>query len=612
MNLYKHSNHGHLKIAEVAPEGYVLVSLTGLGTSPATVEPIYRNLETTSPGVWHPHLYYDGVAEQENPTNGFSNAIIYAYKRSNTQLTDTPGAITYNFSTASITSTLSNGWSKAIGDTVGSDTLYVSIIHASSQSVTASYLSTDWQIPTILYQATQDVVTILLSNQSHAIPTDNAGNGGNYTGSGTDVRVYEGTTELAYDGVGASNGTWTASLMGTYITPGSKVDAGNYLTISEHSNMGADIASVSITVSGKRINGASFTLPATIQSLTKSKAGANGIGGGPTVSITSSRPTSFTATDTKLDSNQSNIILTATVNNLVSPTISWTFQGFQINPIDSGTTVQTITAEQFGVTSSAKVTVTVNSLYVDTVTIVRLEKSTAQPGATRNVFMGDWEININYLVGDIVVDSSGYGWTCITNHTSNSIDTTPVYPITSNSLWTLYTVKGERGQGSLEAYSFLRSYTLPATPTGGNYNNPIAIGWYDGIPVGNDPVYMSKRTFTSDSLPPQDSTWSTPTLFAKDGETYITTIESTNGTAFKVNQDSTTTLIARIFKNGVEVTNFFHPNQFSWRRVSMINPPVPNDDASWNTLYSSGYKQIVVSVDDVDSNATFFCDIINL
>jgi len=81
-------------------------------------------------------------------------------------------------------------------------------------------------------------------------------------------------------------------------------------------------------------------------------------------------------------------VLTAAVSGIASPTYAWTFSGLQTNPTASTTSSQTITAAQFGTSKSATVTCTVNGSYVDQVTIVRLEKSTAAAGATVGATIG--------------------------------------------------------------------------------------------------------------------------------------------------------------------------------------------------------------------------------
>jgi len=98
-----------------------------------------------------------------------------------------------------------------------------------------------------------------------------------------------------------------------------------------------------------------------------------------------------------------------------------------------------------------------------------------------------------------------------------------------------------------------------------------------------------------------------------EGEVYIVEIESTNGTVFRVGQDSTTTLKARVFKNGIEITDSIPAAKFKWRRSSALSGSSPEqDDATWNaTTGLSGVKQITVDIDDINSRATFFCDILS-
>ena len=105
--------------------------------------------------------------------------------------------------------------------------------------------------------------------------------------------------------------------------------------------------------------------------------------------------------------------------------------------------------------------------------------------------------------------------------------------------------------------------------------------------------------------------WSLTVAKGEDGVDYDVQIESTNGTVFRVGQARTTMLIARVFRNGFDVTDLIDASKFKWIRVSMDPKPAPNDDATWNTNYAQGYKQVMVSVDDVHARATFHCQIIN-
>jgi hypothetical protein len=99
--------------------------------------------------------------------------------------------------------------------------------------------------------------------------------------------------------------------------------------------------------------------------------------------------------------------------------------------------------------------------------------------------------------------------------------------------------------------------------------------------------------------------------YLADGQLFLLVIESTNGTIFRVGGNQSTLLKARLFKNGAEVTDQTPESWFRWRRVSAFAQAPPNDDATWNGLYSSGYRQVSINVDSVNARATFFCDILS-
>lgn len=90
---------------------------------------------------------------------------------------------------------------------------------------------------------------------------------------------------------------------------------------------------------------------------------------------------------------------------------------------------------------------------------------------------------------------------------------------------------------------------------------------------------------------------------------YSIVIESTAGTAFRRGEATSTTLNARVFSNGIEVTNDLPASRFRWRRVSANDRPYPNDDATWNTVYATGYRSLSVDFNGLFARATFFCEI---
>ena len=129
-----------------------------------------------------------------------------------------------------------------------------------------------------------DGYTVVLENEAHTLPTTGAGVV-NYAGSGTNIKVYKGATELA----GIISGTPTLGQykltnadinvgVGTLNTPGTvSVNTGatpDHLVIANHANMVTDNAVISFT-----INVENLTSIVKTQSLSKSKDGQDGLTG---------------------------------------------------------------------------------------------------------------------------------------------------------------------------------------------------------------------------------------------------------------------------------------------------------------------------------------------
>lgn len=228
-------------------------------------------------------------------------------------------------------------------------------------------------------------ITLTISNETHTLPSSNAGTVSSYAGSGFTVQAFEGTVALA----ASSSATTSAFRIGAItqspastLTVGGVSYAGNTATIADHSAMvnGTDSVTLTIPVTVYRADGSSSTF-IKIQTLSKAKAGS----AGPSVIVTSDRPAVFNSEDGTLVTSpaQQNITFSAAVSGVTGATYTWTFSGLQTNPTASSGATQVITPGQFGTSKSAIVTCTVNpGGFKDTMTIVRLEKSTAEAGAT--------------------------------------------------------------------------------------------------------------------------------------------------------------------------------------------------------------------------------------
>lgn len=118
--------------------------------------------------------------------------------------------------------------------------------------------------------------TIILSNEAHTLSTTNAGVV-NYSGSGTDIIAFEGSTQLTYDDSSPyGDSTFRVSASGSSVTPGSaSTVSGNIRRFANASNMTADDASIEFTITIVNEAG-SETVITKRQSLSKSIEGDTG------------------------------------------------------------------------------------------------------------------------------------------------------------------------------------------------------------------------------------------------------------------------------------------------------------------------------------------------
>jgi hypothetical protein len=93
----------------------------------------------------------------------------------------------------------------------------------------------------------------------------------------------------------------------------------------------------------------------------------------------------------------------------------------------------------------------------------------------------------------------------------------------------------------------------------------------------------------------------------KGEDAYQLQVISHNGTTFRMKDGFSTTMEARVWQGGVDITDEFTDADFRWRRTS--NDPYA--DTVWNSAhYSTGGKTITITQDDVVGRSNFFCDLL--
>ena len=135
------------------------------------------------------------------------------------------------------------------------------------------------QMTMIGLKAGSNGITVMLSNEAHTLPRSTAGVV-TYTGSGTKINVWEGTTALTEDSSSPyANSTFRVTAAATGITTGSITGTGTTtLTYGDANSMTTDPAKIDFTIIAKRQDGTEITISKQ-QSLSYSQAGATGAGG---------------------------------------------------------------------------------------------------------------------------------------------------------------------------------------------------------------------------------------------------------------------------------------------------------------------------------------------
>ena len=313
-----------------------------------------------------------------------------------------------------ITLTPNNG-TEAATATAGSVTIaattttgissYTAKLYADAAKVTLLDTST---IPVVFKGNTGvDALALSMPNSAHTIPTDSAGANGVYTGSGTELYIYEGTTALAYDAVGTAASSWKIlSAVGTNITASTTfTDSGTYATVGQHSAMTADTASILYTVTGKRANGVAFTLTAT-QTFSKSKAGV--IGADSTIYYISESTPVVTKDVFDAASSGTYSAITATGTRSVGSVVTNNYGFITLTP-NNGTEAATATAGS--VTIAATTTTGISSytakLYADAAKVTLLDTSTIPVVFKGNTGVDALALSMPNSAHTIPTDSAG-------------------------------------------------------------------------------------------------------------------------------------------------------------------------------------------------------------
>ena len=427
--------------------------------------------------------------------NGLNSATVYLYRvsTSNSTAPDSfSGSFTYTFSTKALTAVVNSGvfnsWSTTPPGVPQGSFLWVRQATASSNTDTDTISIGEWSGAVVISGSGSNgapgVGISSVTNYYYKGPNNTGVTVANVVWS-TTAPTLDATNKYLwnYEKITYTDSTTTDStpaVIGTYSIDGKGISSiTEYYAVSS-SNTTAPSTWFTTTQTTSTTNRylwnyetINYTTGSPVDTV-KRVIGTHGATGdqGPSVQITTSRPAVFSFTDNVLNSTENGeITFTVTVSG-VTGTPTWSFSGFPSGtiPTNSGTTTQKVNSTQFGTSRAALVTCTVGA-YSDTVTIERLDKSTAEAGATYGATAAQ--------VTDISTAATTANWSGVVNTGGKPADNADVTKTTLEARVSLTT--GGLTFTNAAAYISAGTYDSYAWPSSGS-------GFYlssQGLLLGN-------------------------------------------------------------------------------------------------------------------------------
>lgn len=372
-----------------------------------------------------------------------------------------------------------------------------------------------------------NAIQALLSNESHAVPTDNAGNNGNYTGCATTVSVYIGATD--------DSANWSATF-----TPGSGVSgspSGKTYTVTD---MTVDTGYVDVVCARNGYSNLTKRF-----SIVKAKAGIDGSASSAELLNLAVDSQAFTFTDGAANPGSQTVTFTANLVNMTG-TVVWSSSP-AVTLTGTGNT-RSLDLAGFGSNRQVTVTASLNG-QSDSITVIRLERSTAAAGATVGANSSNLNIGntINLLPNsDFTLTATGWAVTW----TQNAGQTTSFARNLAGTNWTAYgtnqigivrtgTISGVVDFGFTPRVVVKAStrYEFTAYRASHRCDTQLCVAWYD---VNGTYISEAGTSFTTSGNRAAGGTslsgWKLETLFATSpsnayyGMPYVRTGANDSGT----------------------------------------------------------------------------------
>jgi len=363
--------------------------------------------------------------------------------------------------------------------------------------VTATLGSISDSVTISKLRAGSDGLAVVLTNESHVLPAGETGvvAADGYTGSGTDIVVYEGTTQLTASATATRSafrvGTITQSPAST-ITVGSVTYSSNKIVIGDHSAFSASANSVvlSIPITVYRADGTAATITKT-QTVAKARTGTTGVAAITVVvpnssvllpSDSSGTVANYGNSGTTIQVYEGKTALTFVTGTLAAsqfqigaPTLS-VASAIGVGAITgSGTTTATVANHSSMATATDAVTITYpltikradGTTVTQNATQVIAKSKTGVAGVrTATLDMYQWSLAAPTLFPS---GTSTYTWangTFTAPATTNGWSLTPPAPVTGQTLWVARQVYSDSSVAATSTVTWAANTALPYSLAG--------------------------------------------------------------------------------------------------------------------------------------------------
>ena len=405
--------------------------------------------------------------------------------------------------------------------------------------------------------------TVILDNESHAIPADQNGANLDFTGSGATISIFKGSTELNGIDTGTpTSGQFKVTATGSGITPSSTngTSTGDPVIFVDHSGMTGTSASISYSINIENIQ--TVIKKQTFTRVDDGSTGATGDRGRKVQELDLYYAETFSGSTESAPSTPTTGTYDFDSGTISSIPAGWsaTQPEFAFGVIVWNSTALALESASLNDTSGS-LSWSSPASYLTPVSNVNFifQRSATQPSPPSATNFPTIPTGWYDDVGSVPSGANPI-WVSKGESVYSTVGGVFKYETTWQAPNIIEGSNGTDGQSVKTVDLFKKNDSTFSTTQAGSFSDPtngVESGWtttQPAITASSDKIYKVSRTFTSDGQSPQDANWSSPVIVAQreDGNNdprsaYLSIYNSLGGTV----PSNTTTGTPYNFETGV-------------------------------------------------------------